>query len=116
MTSPPKEASKLGQFSWALFDWANQPFFTIITTFIFAPYFARSSRSRKNRMPPLPTSVSCWPRRNSIGVECLIGFRSMSRDQSPAWAGKTLSTAFGTGTSCRGASAAYSTASPPPRE
>src|SRR5262245_37622608 len=34
------EASKLGQFSWALFDWANQPFFTIVTTFIFAPYFA----------------------------------------------------------------------------
>ncbi len=29
-----------GQFSWALFDWANQPFFTIVTTFIFAPYFA----------------------------------------------------------------------------
>ena len=40
MTTPHKEASKLGQFSWALFDWANQPFFTIITTFIFAPYFA----------------------------------------------------------------------------
>jgi MFS transporter, UMF1 family len=36
----PREASKLGQVSWALFDWANQPFFTIITTFIFAPYFA----------------------------------------------------------------------------
>ena len=28
-----------GRFSWALFDWANQPFFTLITTFIFAPYF-----------------------------------------------------------------------------
>jgi UMF1 family MFS transporter len=40
MTETPREASKLGQFSWALFDWANQPFFTIITTFIFAPYFA----------------------------------------------------------------------------
>lgn len=40
MTSAPKEASRLGQVSWALFDWANQPFFTIITTFIFAPYFA----------------------------------------------------------------------------
>jgi UMF1 family MFS transporter len=37
---PRKEASKLGQVSWALFDWANQPFFTIVTTFIFAPYFA----------------------------------------------------------------------------
>jgi UMF1 family MFS transporter len=34
------EASKLGQVSWALFDWANQPFFTIITTFIFSAYFA----------------------------------------------------------------------------
>lgn len=40
MTEHRKEASKLGQVSWALFDWANQPFFTIITTFIFAPYFA----------------------------------------------------------------------------
>src|SRR5690242_21357265 len=37
---PVREASKLGQFSWALVVWANQPFFTIITTFIFAPYFA----------------------------------------------------------------------------
>jgi len=26
--------------SWALFDWAAQPFFTLITTFVFAPYFA----------------------------------------------------------------------------
>ena len=40
MTSAPKEASKRGQYSWALFDWANQPFFTVITTFIFSQYFA----------------------------------------------------------------------------
>lgn len=33
-------ASKAARFSWAMFDWANQPFFTVITTFIFAPYFA----------------------------------------------------------------------------
>lgn len=33
-------ASRLGQFGWALFDWANQPFFTVVTTFIFGPYFA----------------------------------------------------------------------------
>ncbi|HKU94272.1 MAG TPA: MFS transporter, partial [Vineibacter sp.] len=38
--APRAEASKLGQVSWALFDWANQPFFTIITTFIFSSYFA----------------------------------------------------------------------------
>ncbi len=29
-----------GLFGWTMFDWANQPFFTVITTFIFAPYFA----------------------------------------------------------------------------
>jgi UMF1 family MFS transporter len=40
MAAPPREASKLGQISWALFDWANQPFFTVITTFIFSAYFA----------------------------------------------------------------------------
>ncbi|WP_421995533.1 MFS transporter [Reyranella sp.] len=40
MTETPRERWTVGQFSWALFDWANQPFFTIITTFIFAPYFA----------------------------------------------------------------------------
>lgn len=35
----PQAAGKLGKFSWALFDWANQPYFTVVTTFIFAPYF-----------------------------------------------------------------------------
>jgi UMF1 family MFS transporter len=32
-------ADERAQWSWALFDWANQPYFTLITTFIFAPYF-----------------------------------------------------------------------------
>ena len=27
---------------WFMFDWATQPFFTLITTFVFAPYFATS--------------------------------------------------------------------------
>lgn len=31
---------RLVRFSWMLFDWAGQPFYTIITTFVFAPYFA----------------------------------------------------------------------------
>lgn len=33
-------ASWRARVSWAMFDWANQPYFTVITTFIFAPYFA----------------------------------------------------------------------------
>ena len=31
--------SRPGIAAWMLFDWAAQPFFTVITTFIFAPYF-----------------------------------------------------------------------------
>ncbi|MEM8789890.1 MAG: MFS transporter [Pseudomonadota bacterium] len=30
----------LGARAWMLFDWANQPFYTLVLTFIFAPYFA----------------------------------------------------------------------------
>ncbi|MEM8869559.1 MAG: MFS transporter [Pseudomonadota bacterium] len=29
-----------GSYAWMLFDWANQPFYTLIITFIFAPYVA----------------------------------------------------------------------------
>lgn len=30
---------KRGVYGWMMFDWAAQPFFTIVTTFIFGPYF-----------------------------------------------------------------------------
>ena len=33
---PPRAAVA----SWIMFDWAAQPYFTLITTFVFAPYFA----------------------------------------------------------------------------
>jgi UMF1 family MFS transporter len=33
---PPRSAV----VGWLLFDWAAQPYFTLITTFVFAPYFA----------------------------------------------------------------------------
>ncbi len=34
----PKTDAK-GIWGWMLFDWAAQPFFTVVTTFIFGPYF-----------------------------------------------------------------------------
>lgn len=34
-------ASRRGQMGWAMFDWANQPYFTIVTTALFAPYFVQ---------------------------------------------------------------------------
>lgn len=37
---PDKSTGPLAIGSWMLFDWAAQPFYTLITTFLFAPYFA----------------------------------------------------------------------------
>src|SRR4051794_27324808 len=33
--------SRAAVTAWIFFDWAAQPYFTLITTFVFAPYFAR---------------------------------------------------------------------------
>ncbi|WP_424992998.1 MFS transporter [Oceaniradius stylonematis] len=38
--TPAPTASRRGIWSWMLFDWAAQPFHTLIITFVFAPYFA----------------------------------------------------------------------------
>lgn len=32
-------SDKKGIWGWMMFDWAAQPFFTVVTTFIFGPYF-----------------------------------------------------------------------------
>ena len=36
----PTRASRVGILGWLMFDWAMQPFFTLVTTFVFAPWFA----------------------------------------------------------------------------
>ena len=35
-TYPPRRSV----VAWIFFDWAAQPFFTLVTTFVFAPFFA----------------------------------------------------------------------------
>ena len=35
-----KKAGKPAIFGWMMFDWAAQPFFTVVITFVFGPYFA----------------------------------------------------------------------------
>lgn len=32
-------ATRRGIFGWVMFDWAAQPFYTLVVTFLFAPYF-----------------------------------------------------------------------------
>ena len=36
---PAPTVRRRGVFGWMMFDWAAQPFFTVVTTFIFGPYF-----------------------------------------------------------------------------
>ena len=43
MTSIP--STPRGRFGWVMYDWAAQPFFTIILTFIFGPYFVNAVAS-----------------------------------------------------------------------
>ena len=37
-----RAASPAGQFSWALFEWARNPYVLLITIYLFSPYFTRS--------------------------------------------------------------------------
>jgi len=39
-TTGDKAASRLGQISWAMFEWARNPFVLLITIYLFAPYFS----------------------------------------------------------------------------
>ena len=38
--TPQPKAGKLAILGWVFFDWACQPYFTLLMTFIYAPYFA----------------------------------------------------------------------------
>jgi UMF1 family MFS transporter len=39
-TQPGTGVTRRGLFGWMMFDWAAQPFFTVVITFVFGPYFA----------------------------------------------------------------------------
>lgn len=39
MDNAPVKTQRRGIWGWMLFDWAAQPFFTVVTTFVFGPYF-----------------------------------------------------------------------------
>ncbi|WP_246505173.1 MFS transporter [Microvirga antarctica] len=58
-------ASRPAIAGWLLFDWACQPFFTLVTTFVFAPYFAAS-------LAPDPvTGQSLWGFATAAAGLCL---------------------------------------------
>ena len=53
---PEQPVSRAGIRAWMLFDWAAQPFFTVVTTFIFGPYVT----SRMVEDPATGQAVWAW--------------------------------------------------------
>jgi UMF1 family MFS transporter len=41
-TTGDRAASRLGQLSWAVFEWARNPYVLLVTIFLFAPYFSNT--------------------------------------------------------------------------
>ncbi len=37
---PVRQAPMRALVSWVMFDWSAQPYYTLVLTFLFAPYFA----------------------------------------------------------------------------
>jgi UMF1 family MFS transporter len=58
-------AGPLGVFSWCLYDWANSAFGTLVTTFIFAPYFI-------SQVAESPTEGTVlWGQTSSLAALCV---------------------------------------------
>ena len=60
----PKAAETAGPLAltgWVLFDWATQPFYTLVVTFLFAPYFVngvhQGSGARRHAVGPMPPAA-----------------------------------------------------------
>ncbi|MFZ5610464.1 MAG: MFS transporter [Pseudomonadota bacterium] len=49
----PRGAGARARLSWALYDWAAQPYFTVVLTFIFGPYF-------QNKVAPSLEKGQAW--------------------------------------------------------
>ena len=69
-------ADRKGLWGWMLFDWAAQPFHTVIITFVFAPYFASAAVS----------NLSAEAFLSSIG----LGFLFSAEGANPGAGGQAL--------------------------
>jgi UMF1 family MFS transporter len=50
----PEQAGPLALAGWVLYDWSTQPFYTLVVTFLFAPYFVNGF------MPDPVTGQALW--------------------------------------------------------
>ena len=66
-TEPPKASDRKGIWGWMMFDWAAQPFFTVVTTFIFGPYFVSRMVLDANGNPDPVAGQVAWGYAIAIG-------------------------------------------------
>jgi UMF1 family MFS transporter len=66
IAAAPK-ADRKGILGWMFFDWAAQPFFTVITTFIFGPYFISRMVLDANGNPDPVAGQAAWGYAVAIG-------------------------------------------------
>ncbi len=63
----PQATSRKGIWGWMMFDWAAQPFFTVVTTFIFGPYFISRMVLDANGNPDPVAGQAAWGYAIAIG-------------------------------------------------
>ncbi|NJM34675.1 MAG: hypothetical protein HC850_08155 [Rhodomicrobium sp.] len=76
----PKQGESAGGLaigSWMMFDWAAQPFYTLVTTFLFAPYFSAyfigdAAKARRSGVMPW-LSRPFW---SPSAARCLVQSRT----------------------------------------
>ncbi len=59
--------NRKGIWGWMMFDWAAQPFFTVVTTFIFGPYFISRMVLDANGNPDPVAGQAAWGYAIAIG-------------------------------------------------
>ncbi|MBC7916171.1 MAG: MFS transporter [Rhodoferax sp.] len=64
---PALQTDRKGIWSWMMFDWAAQPFFTVVTTFIFGPYFISRMVLDANGNPDPVAGQAAWGYGIAIG-------------------------------------------------
>lgn len=62
-TSPPRDVPRVA-WSWALYDWANSAFTTLVVTFIYATYFTKAMA------PDEVTGTAWWSR--AVAISALL--------------------------------------------
>ena len=70
-TGEGRAASPLGQFSWAMFEWARNPYILVVWIYVFSPYFVNQVVGDPVRGQGIAGAIQAW---SGIGIAILAPF------------------------------------------